>query len=78
MEEIAARFKKDAKLYHHWQEYFESVSHEQVDERNFLKATQPASAYFGFDNLVHAIDWKLFKFEMFAAVPGGFCRKLKS
>jgi hypothetical protein len=69
-ETIRGLFKQEGAIYHHWQEFFESVASKQHGDDLVLCATRPAAEYFNFDNLVHTIKWKSsIKFEVFSAVP---------
>jgi hypothetical protein len=69
-EKIRELFEKEGSLYHHWQEYYESIAVKHFKEDSLLSATEPASNYFNFDNLVHTAKWnKFIKFEVFTVVP---------
>ncbi|MBU6154132.1 MAG: hypothetical protein KGP28_07505 [Bdellovibrionales bacterium] len=69
-ETIRGIFKQEGAIYHHWQEFFESVASKQHGEDLVLSATRPATEYFSFDNLVHTIKWRAsIKFEVFSTVP---------
>ncbi len=67
---IDALFKNEPNLCHQWQEYLKSIALEQEGSDEFRRATQPAAAFFDFENVVHAVQWRPFKFESFGAVPG--------